>query len=85
MTKIQMPEPAMFNASGVGGVIYPHGYTATQMEAYKDACVREALLEAYRSMQELHMSLMSDATPCVHPAQIASFAANRISALIPKD
>lgn len=57
--------------------------TTEQAEAYADARVREALLEAYRSMQELHMSLMNDATPYVHPARIANFAANRISALIP--
>src|SRR5690554_980152 len=58
--------------------------TTDQAEAYADARVREALLEAYGSMQELHMSLLNDATPYVHPAQIASFAANRISALMPK-
>ena len=57
--------------------------TTDQAEAYKDACVREALLEAYGSMQDLHMSLLNDANHYVHPVQVASFAANRISALIP--
>ena len=59
--------------------------TTAQAEAYADARVREALLEAYGSMQDMHMSLLNDATPYVHPAQVASFAANRISALIPKE
>lgn len=56
--------------------------TTEQAEAYAAAKVKEALLEAYRSMQELHMSLMNDTSHCVSPAQVASFAANRISALI---
>ena len=59
--------------------------TTEQAEAYANDRVREALLEAYGSMQELHMSLLNDAIPYVHPAQVASFAANRISALIPKE
>ena len=56
--------------------------TTDQAEAYADARVRAALLEAYGSMQELHMLVLNDTSHCVSPAQVAIFAVNRISALI---
>jgi len=57
-------------------------FTTDQAEAYAAAKVKEALLEAYGSMQELHTLVLNDTSHCVRPAQVASFAANRISALI---
>lgn len=94
MTKIQMPEPAIFNASGVGGVIYSHGYTATQMEAYKDACVREALEGAEKELESLYTEALRARVSeddddeswnliCLSQARAISQAQLRIRALIP--
>lgn len=58
--------------------------TTDQAEAYKDACVREALDLAYQSAREVEKNLLADHLQHVSGPAAVSYAANRIRALIPK-
>ena len=55
--------------------------TTTQAQAYKDACVKAALEEAYSTVRDLEKKLL---TECPHASApgAANFAANQILALI---
>ena len=57
--------------------------TTTQAEAYKDACVREALEEAYQSARDVEASLLEDRMQHISGPAAANYVANRIRALIP--
>lgn len=60
-------------------------FTTTQAEAYAAASVREALMDAYHELVDLHQSLMNNSAPAsTPPAQVANLAMNRIAALIPE-
>ena len=80
-------EEAINAALDAGGIVEIERYITTdQAEAYANARVREALEQAYHELVDLHQSLLGDSVPAsIHPAQIANIAANRISAMIPKE
>ena len=56
--------------------------TTDQAEAYKDACVREALDLAYQSAREVEKNLLADHLQHVSGPAAVSYVANRIRALI---
>lgn len=80
---VKMPDPVganMYVLNEVGELTLA-GFTVDQMEAYANSRVREALEEALQAVRDLEKQLI-DSESFASAPQVASFAANRILALL---